>query len=222
MAQTTQDVIVYLRRSTNRGQKHTLESQEMYIRDFCRNNDLHIVAIYSETYTGNTMNRPAFMEALNHTRRAKIPLVVKSISRLGRDAASVIELLNKNQVIVAECGLECEDLMLKLLAVLNQNEREIISHRTKLGLNTARKKGITLGNPKIQECRKKGLQKIQEGADAYALSLRELFDLNENLSLREQARRLNRWGVPTRRGQKWTAQSVRNLRKRLKLLEEKM
>ena len=212
-------VIVYVRRSTDNGQKHSIEAQLTFIKQFCHNNELQVFAVYSETGTGTTIVRPVLTEALRVSHKLNIPIVVRSMSRLGRDAAEVIQLLNSGRFIIADQGMKSDTLMLNLLAVLNQNERNRISIRTKEALQAAKKKGIQLGNPRLHEARLKGLRKNMQNADAFALSVLELFQQNATFSYRKQAELLNKWHVPSRRGGKWYAQSVKNVHQRIKRLK---
>ena len=218
---TSKMVIAYLRRSTDKGQKHSLKAQLENIKQFCIDNHLQVFTIYTETHTGMTMERPMLNEALRLSKKLNIPIVVRSLSRLGRDASEVIHLLSNNRIIIADQGVNCDSLMLNLLAVLNQKERERLSIRTKEGLQAAKKKGVQLGNPRLKEARIRGLRMSKRNADEFALSVLELFQQNASLSYRQQAALLNKWRVPSRRGGKWYAQSVKNLHKRLQKIQEK-
>ena len=210
--------IAYYRRSTSHSQKHSLQAQQNYVEDFCTKEGIIIVASFEETFTGKEMNRPEFNKALEMARKQKIPIIIKSLSRLGRDAAGVIGLLNTEKIIVADRGLECDRLTLNILAVIDQNERERISERTKEGLKAAKKKGIKLGNPNPQASLAKGQVIIQEGADGFAERNRRLIlPMHEaGHTLQQIADDLNIWGVKTRRGGKWYPTTVKNLVERLK------
>ena len=209
--------IAYYRRSTSHSQKHSLQAQQNYVEDFCTKEGITIVASFEETFTGKEMNRPEFNKALEMARKQKIPIIIKSLSRLGRDAAGVIGLLNTEKIIVADRGLECDRLTLNILAVIDQNERERISERTKEGLKAAKRKGIKLGNPNPQASLAKGQVIIQEGADEFAERNRRLIlPMHEaGHTLQQIADDLNTWGVKTRRGGKWYPTTVKNLVERL-------
>ena len=215
---TATKAIAYYRRSTSHSQKHSLEAQQNYVEDFCAKEQIQIIATFKETFTGKEMSRPQFNQALALARKQKVPIIIKSLSRLGRDAAGVIGLLNTEKIIVADRGLECDRLTLNILAVIDQNERERISERTKEGLKAAKKKGIRLGNPTPAASLAKGQRTIKQDADDFAEKCRALIlpkhDAGE--TLQKIADDLNSWGVKTRRGGKWYPTTVKNLIDRLR------
>ena len=210
-------VIAYYRRSTSHSQKHSLQAQQNYVQEFCKKEELEIVASFEETFTGKEMDRPEFNKALELARKQKIPIIIKSLSRLGRDASGVIGLLNTEKIIVADRGLECDRLTLNILAVIDQNERERISERTKEGLKAAKKKGIKLGNPRPEESLGRCHAKISKQADSFAERNRRLIlpMIKAGRTLQDIADDLNSWGVRTRRGGKWYPTTVKNLVDRL-------
>jgi DNA invertase Pin-like site-specific DNA recombinase len=97
----------------------------------------------------------------------------------------------------------------------------MISERTKAALQAAKARGIKLGNPTRRppkatpETRAKGSAANAEQARAFAERLRPLLTELDGLSLRSVARELERRGIATARGGKWTAGLVSAARKRL-------
>ena len=101
------------------------------------------------------------------------------------------------------------------------------SIRTKTGLAAAKARGVKLGNPRPQTAGfndrqtakaagLKGGKAVQKSADAFAELIQPLLDGElAGLSANAIAAELNRRGVQTARGGKWTATSVLNLRKRV-------
>ena len=49
--------------------------------------------------------------------------------------------------VVAELGANADPFLLHIYAALAEQERRMISERTKAGLAAARKRGVKLGNP---------------------------------------------------------------------------
>ena len=141
-----QEVIAYVRRSSDNRQRYSIEAQKAYISEFAERNNLFILDWYEETKSGKNLDRPEWKECLKASRRSKAPIIVKSLSRLGRNAAAVINTLDTEKVIVADRGLECDRLTLNLLAVIDQAELERISERTRLGLQRAKARGVKIGN----------------------------------------------------------------------------
>ena len=213
----TKSVIAYYRRSTDKGQKHSLARQQNDVHEFCLANGLTVAHSFEETASGKNMEREQLVNALDLSSKTKMPIIVASLSRLGRNAGGVIALMDKQEIIVADKGMSCSKMVLSILAVVDQNERERISQRTKAGLKAAKAKGVVLGNPNIRRDRELGQAKIKAGADEFAHSLAGLIlPLHKaGSSLRQIARDLNCWKVKTRSGGKWSAVTVSRIIKRL-------
>lgn len=214
---STQPVIAYYRRSTDTRQRYSLEAQKSYVEAFCDTNNMVILHSFTETASGSNMERTEWKKALSTARKLGLPIIVKSLSRLGRDASAVIATLNTEKVIVADRGLECDRLTLNLLAVIDQNELERISKRTKAGLARAKANGVILGNPNPTASLQKGRETIKKGADLFALKMEPIITpmLQNGLGYKGTAERLNQAEIKTRRGGKWSASTIRNLALRL-------
>jgi DNA invertase Pin-like site-specific DNA recombinase len=110
-----------------------------------------------------------------------------------------------------------------VMALVAEQEREAISIRTKAALAAARARGVKLGTPKPEKSRfnnraaasaaagKSGAVRLA-AAKEFAALVKPLLD--DNLSANAQAAELNRRGVQTPRGGKWTAGSVLKLKAR--------
>ena len=109
-ALSTQPVIAYIRRSSDNRQQYSLEAQEAYIQDFCERNNLIVSIAFTETKSGKNMDRPEWKKCLSLAKKTGYPIIVKSLSRLGRNAGSVINTLTEQKVIVADRGLECDQI----------------------------------------------------------------------------------------------------------------
>ena len=213
----TQPVIAYVRRSSDNRQQYSLEAQKGYILEFCKKNGLFVVAWYEETKTAKNMDREQWKSCLTAATKKGHPIIVKSLSRLGRNASEVIGLLDKQKVIVADRGLECDRLTLNLLAVIDQNELERISERTRLGLQRAKAAGKKLGNPSPEKSLKKGRQTVQNKADRFAQKMAPIIRpmIDTGMSQKGIADALNALEIPTQRDGSWTNTSVRRLLARL-------
>lgn len=218
---SSQSVIAYYRRSTSKGQTHSIARQQNIVQSFCEANDLTIEWLFEETASGKDMEREQLAQALRLSSSTKMPIIVSSLSRLGRNAGAVISLMDKQEIIVADKGMTCSKMVLQILAVVDQNERERISQRTRDGLKAAKEKGVVLGNPHLIRDRELGQVQIQSNANAFAQSLAGLvLPLHKaGSTARQIARDLNIWEVKTRRGGQWTHQTVLNLIKRIEKLQ---
>jgi DNA invertase Pin-like site-specific DNA recombinase len=118
-------------------------------------------------------------------------------------------------------------LTIGLLAVINEDERERISERTKAALAAAKARGQTLGNPNgaaaIRRAAKgngASVTSIKANADSFAEGLRETVGAIKTAgatSLAAIAAELNNRHMRTPRGGKWHASSVKNLLDRLQV-----
>src|SRR5699024_10631750 len=112
--------------------------------------------IYSEKITGTTKDRPAFTEMLTYLREGDTVVVYK-LDRIGRSTKHLVDLINDfqekginfvsiNENIDTTTGMG--KLVFTIVSGLAQFERDIISERTKSGLDAARARGRKGGRPK--------------------------------------------------------------------------
>lgn len=112
--------------------------------------------IYSEKMTGTKKDRPKFNELLRYLREGDT-LVVYKLDRIGRSTKHLVDLINDFQergihfVSINE-NIDTTTAMGKLVFTifsgLAQFERDIISERTRSGLEAARARGRKGGRPK--------------------------------------------------------------------------
>ena len=102
---------------------------------------------------------------------------------------------------------------LHLYAALAEKEPALIAGRTKSALAAAKAKGVRLGNPRLGEARGRAVAALQTEADRATGNVVPIIaEIRKSgaMSLRAIAEALNARGVPTRRGDRWHAMSVRN------------
>ncbi len=100
-----------------------------------------------------------------------------------------------------------------LYAALAEKERVLISGRTKSALAAAKAKGVKLGNPHIEAARGEAVATIKAEADRAAGNVLPIIaEIKKSgaTTLRAIAEALNARGIPTPRGGRWHATSVRN------------
>ena len=73
--------------------------------------------------------------------------------------------------LVADLGTDVDPFILHLFAALPQKERALISKRTMEALAAAKVRGVTLGNPRIDEAREKAVAEIIDRADQRAANV---------------------------------------------------
>ncbi|WP_273836274.1 recombinase family protein [Guptibacillus sedimenti] len=137
--------------------------------------------IYSEKITGTKKDRPAFTEMLKYLREGDTVVVYK-LDRIGRSTKHLVDLINNfqekeiNFVSINE-NIDTTTAMGKLVFTifsgLAQFERDIISERTKSGLDAARARGRKGGRPKKDQSK---LDMAFRMYDSKEYSIQEILD----------------------------------------------
>ena len=105
-----------------------------------------LLAEYTEVESGKREdNRPQLHLAMTQARLTGATLLIAKIDRLSRDAHFLIGLEKAGVDFVAADMPNANRLTIRLMAVLAQEEREMISARTKAALAAAKARGVKLG-----------------------------------------------------------------------------
>lgn len=221
-------VVAYYRVSTE-GQGRSglgLEAQRTAVRSLCEGRGWQIVAEHTEVESGKLNDRPELQAALAHARRTGAKLVVAKLDRLSRNAAFTLALRDSGVDFACADNPDVNRLTIGLLAVINEDERERISERTRAALQAAKARGVRLGNPNgAAALRRAGKGNAAGVAAGKANAQRFATDLEGTVraiqgegktSLAAIAAELNARHIQTPRGGQWHASSVRNLLARLR------
>ncbi len=128
--------------------------------------------IYQEKMTGTKKDRPELAKVIVQAR-AGDQVVIESLSRLGRSAKDLLELLGqfeKSGVSVVslkesiDTSTSVGRLLVTVLAALAQFERDLTVERTKEGLKAARARGRKGGRPPVDA------RKVQKAMRLYQSS----------------------------------------------------
>lgn len=212
-------IVAYYRVSTERQGRSGLglDAQRTAVAAFAKAESLTIVAEYTEVETGKGADaldrRPQLAAALKAAKKAKCEIAVAKLDRLSRDVAFISSLMAQRvPFIVAALGRNTDPFMLHIYAALAQQERRMISERTKSALAAAKARGVQLGSH--------GKVLAEQSAAAAAArdaSLRATLEPMAGLSSRAIADRLNALGIEAPRGGKWAFKSVLRMMERLGL-----
>jgi hypothetical protein len=115
--------------------------------------------------------------------------------------------------LVAELGPDVDPFVLHLYAALAEKERALIAGRTKSALAAAKAKGVKFGNPRIEAAQRAAVVAVKAEADRAASNVLPIIvEIRKSgaATFRAIADALNARGVPTPRGGRWHATSVRN------------
>lgn len=137
-------------------------------------------AVYADKASGKDFERPAWHRLMGELRPGDV-LAVKSIDRLGRDYAEILDVwrdVTKARgvfVVVLDMpvldtreerdgitGVLIADIVLQLLSYVAQIERENIRQRQAEGIAAAKARGVSFGRP-----RKKRPANCQETREAF-------------------------------------------------------
>jgi DNA invertase Pin-like site-specific DNA recombinase len=144
--------VAYLRVSTQ-GQAKSglgLEAQGDAIQAFAKLEGFKIAETFEEHESGKGADaldrRPELSAAIRAARKLGGPVIVSKLDRLSRDVHFISGLMtHRVPFIVTELGADVDPFVLHLFAALAQKERALISQRTKLGLQAAKRRGVKLG-----------------------------------------------------------------------------
>jgi DNA invertase Pin-like site-specific DNA recombinase len=196
-----------------------IEAQREAVRRFAEAEEIIIIAEHVEVETGKGADalerRPDLARALAQARKAKCPVLVAKLDRLSRDVHFLSGLMtHRVPFVVAELGHDADPFMLHLYAALAQEQRALISTRTKAALAVKKAQGVKLGNPHYREALKMAHSANRAAADRHAANvmpvIREITAAGVT-TLLGIAKALNARGVHTARGGAWYAQTVANV-----------
>ena len=219
----TKTAVAYIRVSTAQQGKSGLglEAQKAAIARFAEAEGIELIAEFQEVETGkgaDALNsRPQLAAALAEAKRRDCPVIVAKLDRLSRDVAFIASLMSKRTpFIVAELGADVSPFMLHIYAAVAEQERAMISQRTKDALAAVKARGRKLGNPNIGKAQEAAAKVRAANADAFAANvlpiIREI--RATGASMRKTAEALNRRGIPSARGGTWAATQVSDILKR--------
>ena len=205
-----------------------LEAQKQAVANLCAAKGWKIAAEFTETESGKRNDRRELCAALRQANVTGATLAVAKLDRLSRDAEFTLHLRNSGVDFVCADNPTVTRLTIGLLAVVNEDERERISLRTREALAAAKARGVVLGNPngaaallRAGKGNKAAIGAVQGLADRHATLLApEVLELKQEgmKSFRELAAGMNARSLKTPRGGKWHPASVRNLVARLAAL----
>jgi len=194
-----------------------LEAQRMAVKAYLATNPAaELVAEFTEIESGKKKNRPELAEAVKNCKRHKATLVIAKLDRLARNVHFVSGLMETNVNFVACDNPHANRLMVHMLAAFAEHEREMISQRTKDGLQAAKARGVTLGaNGKVLA------QQNRQAADDFARSTAEqVRQIPDDLrtTITALTRELNARKVATAQGGIWDRTRVYRLLSRFESL----
>lgn len=223
---TKQIAVAYFRVSTKAQGRSGLglDAQREAVERFAREHGYELISTFTEVETGKGFDaletRPQLAAALRDAKLRGCPVLVAKLDRLSRDVYFISGLMkHRVRFLVTELGPDVDPFMLHIYAAVAEQERALISNRTRTALAVAKARGVKLGNPNgaahlkglgnghAIEAVKAGAQERAEGLAGIIASIKAEGITSAN----GIAGALNARHIATPRGGQWTARSVLNV-----------
>lgn len=205
----------------------SLEAQQERIRQWCAVNGYELIGIEIDAGLsgGRADNRPGLQSAIQQACKCQAALVVYSLSRLARSTKDMLSIADRLEHAHADLVSLSEKIdttsaagkmVFRILAVLAEFERDLISERTTAAMGHLRSQnrrisgvipfGFSLGDDGATLVPIEGEQRIIS-------NMRRLYQSGR--SLNGIARDLNDRRVPSKAGGRWYAKTVAGVLKRV-------
>lgn len=177
---------------------------------------------FQEVESGTRADRPALDEALRECRMRGAVLVIAKLDRLSRNVAFISKLMDNGVDFIAVDMPAATRFTLHIMAAMAEQERDMISQRTKAALVAARARGVVLGgrrgDHRIEDHAAAGRERSAEVRTTTAQHLRDdhlavihRIQSEGTKGLRAIAREMNARSVMAPRGGMWSAGQVRRI-----------
>lgn len=210
--------VAYYRVSTEKQGKSGLglAAQRTLVERFLSAGD-EVIAEFVEVQSGKNDQRVELWKAIAHAKKQDAKILIAKLDRFSRKVSFIAGIMEQGIGLVVAEMPHATDFQLHIFAALAQEERRLISERTRNALAEAKKRGVELGkNGKALAA------KHRQEADERAEALRPVIMpmVTAGLSYSEIARRLNAAGVQTVRGGKFHTEQVSLIIRRLSNLAD--
>jgi len=206
------EAVGYIRVSTEEQAREgvSLGAQKARIEAWAKGNDTSLIGFFEDAGISGakTENREGLQKAIGMACEQRAILVVYSLSRLSRSTRDTLQIAERMERSGADLSAAGK-MVFRMLAVLNEFERDQISERTAAALRHKREKMQPYSPTPF------GFDRI---CDLLVLNhdeqkvIEDILDLREQgWSLRRIAGKLNQDGVETKRGGFWFASTVRSV-----------
>jgi DNA invertase Pin-like site-specific DNA recombinase len=125
-----------------------IDSQRAAISSYVERAGGELVEEFVEVESGKSADRPELKKALAACSRRGARLIIAMLDRLSRSVAFIANLMESRADFVIVDMPDANRLTIHIMAAVAENEREMISKRTKAALQAAKARGVRLGNPR--------------------------------------------------------------------------
>jgi site-specific DNA recombinase len=216
------NAIGYIRVSTDEQARNgvSLDAQAASIQAWAEKANIRLIRLFEDAGISGTgiKQRPALQEALRLSCEQKAVLVVYSLSRLSRSTKDTLQIAEKLDKAGADLVSLSEQIdttsasgkmIFRLMAVLNEFERDQISERTSAALRHKKAKGLVY-SPVPYGLRREGDRLIPVPEELCILELMHDFR-SHGKSYQWIANYLTERKIPTKNGGKWYPATVRGM-----------
>ena len=195
-----------------------LEAQRAAVAGYLNGGKWKLVEEVKEIESGKRNDRPALAKALAMCRLHNATLCVAKLDRLSRNVAFLATLMEAGVDFVACDFPTANSLTLHIMSAVAQNEREMISKRTKDALQAAKARGVVLGGDRGGVIASQAVKGAKASAKVRSTTAkRRAADITPVIrtiqaeggkSFRQVAAELNERGIRTARGGEWSGSQV--------------
>ena len=209
--------VAYYRVSTNKQGLSGLglQSQKTTVNNFIANNNL--IGEFTEIESGKNDKRIELKNAIELAKKNNATLIIAKLDRLSRNASFILALRDSNINFVCCDMPDANNFTIGIFALLAQQERELISDRTKKALQSKKDNGFKLGNPQnlTNQSRLNSIEIRKQKANENVNNIKAFGFIQslktQNLSLSQIAAKLNEFGFKTSSGKEFHKTTVLRL-----------
>lgn len=197
--------VAYYRVSTAKQGKSGLglEAQKETVRTFIQK-DGELIGEYVEVQSGRKDNREELWKAIRVAKEQKAKIVIARLDRFSRRVSFIAGIMDQGLSLAIAEMPNATEFQLHIFAALAQEERRLISERTKAALAQSKKRGVRLGkNGSVLAVRQK------DKFRSFKAELHSLIPYWEFMSFNSIARQLNSAGIKTLNGKMFFASSAK-------------
>jgi DNA invertase Pin-like site-specific DNA recombinase len=200
---------------------HSLPAQEQKIRQYADLYGMQISEIVTDAgISAKNFNRPGIQSILTMIRKKEVQaIIVAKLDRLTRnvrDLADIVELCNKTDTALIsvnehiDTGTAAGRMILNMLGVISQWEREAIGERTSASLQYKKQSGKKYNCNAIYGYTEQDGNLIPDETEQNNITLM-IHLRDQGLSFKVIAERLNSINIQSRSGNNWHSEQVRRV-----------
>lgn len=197
-----------------------LEAQEADLKRYLEQHadqPYEVIGSFVDVQSGKSDDRPELAKTVALAKRSRnCELLVSKLDRLSRRVSYIAKLMEESRVPIRVASMpHAQPFEMHIYAALAEQERKLVSERTKAGLAAAKARGVKLGGNRgnIDQINAARRSHADEYARSLAAILPPLVANGESYS--SAARALTAAGIKTRRGGRWTGEQVKRILRRL-------